>query len=275
MAESSSGEYVEYVAGRCLELAGKLRKKKKSSSKKDAWEGPVDEFEDALDAAVGTLEDLCDDINSASIPPSATSEISTESGSVTVTRASGEALSIPCREEDTVSDIRSRIASTLQLWPCQVSLFKGETELLDDEVPALGDSFSLVCKDILAEAKTIAEELARSMKLIKKKKKPQQLEMYPEMPAIRRVFVLAAGPLLGIAPVDADFGMWAARILEGLFFDHFAELKLYDGVDVPKRKQKEPRPSCPPLLLLGNALAASDGGAAAAALFFDLCQVSC
>ncbi len=60
--------------------------------------------------------------------------------------------------------------------------------------------------------------------------------------------------------------MWSARILDGLSWNEFSELNLYDGFDKYAKRSNEP----PPMLLLGRALVASDGGGAAAALFVSL-----
>merc|ERR1712216_315789 len=86
------------------------------------------------------------------------------------------------------------------------------------------------------------------------------------------LYSLAANTLLPAASLDADFGMWAARILDGLTWDDFSELRLYDGVGKHQRKKNKKASSnpTPPMVLLGQALSASDGGVAAAGVFVNL-----
>lgn len=182
-----------------------------------------------------------------------------------MTSASGQSLSVLIGSEQTVSDLKSKIASELGLWPCQVVLLNNLVKLLDHEVlPTPAASFTLVVRDIVAEAKAIAKELAHSIRLIK-----QKLKTTPQMPSAQSLYSFAAEPLLRATLVDTDFGMWAARILDGLSWEDLSEIHFYDGFDKSSKKRKD-TPSSPPMLLLGHALAASDGGVAAAALFVSL-----
>jgi len=261
---------VGYVAGNCLELAGQLKVlKKKKASKSCGWDGPFDDFEDALDAAMDAFQELYDEVRSMNVEPAAaaTPEVSRGSPStVTVISASGECLKLVIGSEQTVFDLRLKVASELGLWPCQVVLLDKLEQLLDHEVlPTTADSFTLLRRDVLAEAKAIAEELALSIRAIKHQLKTAT----PKMPAAVRLYRFAAGPVLQAAVVDRDFGMWAARILDGLSWEDFSEIGFYEGFDKSSKKKMD-AVSSPPLILLGRALAASDGGEAAAALFVSL-----
>lgn len=253
--------YVEYVPGKCLELVGQISVCKKKRSK-GVWRGPIEDVELALDAAMDALMGLYDEITSVATKPldAARSEVSKEAAcEVTVTRPSGESLSFAFDQESTTSEVKSRVASELRTWPCEVVLMKDDRIVKDDEIlSSVGKVFSLVSRNVMAEAKAIVEELACSIRLMKIKMKG-----VPQVPAARRLFEFAAGPLLKAVLVDRDFGMWAARVLDGLSWEDLSELGFYDSALDNSR---------PPLMLLGLALGASDGGVAAAAIFVRLCD---
>jgi len=251
------------------------------------WDGCEADLITAIDQGIDVLQQLLNDVVSiaesskdtpvalASAP--AASSAGSEGSIVTVAGLSGRSIDIALSPASTVSDLKSKVASWLDLLPCQFLLMQGVSRLADhEEVSVSGGALQAVVRNVPEEARALAVDLVCCARASKKAGLKLALDCVSPPAglagALHRLSKFAAKYLLRTAPVDPDLGMWAARILDGVHWDSLSGLGFYKGIHKDMIDKEGQRMGIdPPLLLLGCALRASDGGESAAAVFCQLC----